>query len=175
MRWRFPLLWNSKRLQPSGLAFFWSAIYKIGNRQIPASRDTQHLLCRLQSVSSRLVTAGVSLMERSHSAGLRGMRLQVRLHSSPPSGMERTTAAREAPKSIRQREPNPTLTFHCSELPCYSAATQKDQTHKYCLFWDWWKTNSQLKSGSALLVRLYPHTGFFPALLWVCLSVQGET
>lgn len=33
-------------------------------------------------------------------------------------------------------------------------ATWNDQTHKYCLLWDWWKTNSQLKSSLLLLSLL---------------------
>ncbi len=44
---------------------------------------------------------------------------------------------------------------------CYFAATQKDQTHKYCLYWDWWKTNSKLKiqlasAGSSSPRSLFP-------------------
>lgn len=52
-------------------------------------------------------------------------------------------------------------TIHCTSHSTWQsssfAAEQKDQTHKYCLFGDWWKTNSQLKSSLPLQVVLFLH------------------
>ena len=52
----------------------------------------------------------------------------------------------------------------------YFAATQKDQTHKYCLFWHWWKTNSQLKSSLPRLVPSPSTTSLSPSSCSVCHS-----
>lgn len=60
-------------------------------------------------------------------------------------------------------------TIHCvshsSRLYCYSTAARK-----YCVFWDWWKTNSQLKYSSPVPILLYPRS-HFSSLLFLSVSL----
>lgn len=54
--------------------------------------------------------------------------------------------------------------LHSSRLYCYST-----EARKYCVFWNWWKTNSQLKYSSPVLILLYPRSHFSSFFLSVSL------
>lgn len=98
---------------------------------------------------------------------------QVRLSFSPLTGLRMASA--EFGDSVKlcrwckmsrhcRKKKSIHWTTNSTRASCYFTATQKDQTHKYCLFGDRWKTNSQLNSSLPLLVFLFLHPHFSPLL-----------
>lgn len=140
---------------------------------------------RLLNVFSHLLTTAAPLMDTAIvqirvgvtvATGEASLVTSRRIRANLGGTLKLRNKFGRACKMSRHGERKKKRAIHCTSRStrhsCYFAATQKDQTHKYCLYWDWWKTNSQLKSSLPLLVLLL-HFHFSPLLVLFCHSVQG--